>query len=537
MPYAHKTSQPTKNALRRGDLVFAVNGGQALGPTSATGYYNTLRPPTNGYAIYSLGLNNNPIVMTVTTDDEVIRAANTLGGSVSSKSDALVYLAGRSSTWILQNMPNNIVTDGLVLALNAGLVSSYPRSGTDWYDLSGNGNDWVIASDIYNSDIMEYRSDRSTFSGTTQALMSTTDQTIEIVYKPNTGGIYTGCCDTIFGRYNFRFFQIGTSLYTMIGFDNGSGGRYYTHPAFTVAYDKWHHIVGARRDNRFIIWIDGVEKYNTTYGSGDNLYTTGNNTYDLSATRHTSVDFSSCRVYTKGLSDSEILQNYHQAPIVTDGLVLALDAGNLVSYESGSTTAYSLTGSYSGSLVNGVSYIDSQGGGFDFDGTNDYIRIGNSTDFYFGTSDFTLEAWFKPIDGGNGWTGVINKGGSGSPGFAMSYYANGNGTMTLYMDIDAPYNKHYSSGLLTSGNTYHIVMVYDRDSAGYVYNNGILTHTHTGLTGQNQSVDFGRDLRLGTYDGSQWFMEGNIYATRIYTKALSSSEVLQNYNAQRSRFI
>jgi hypothetical protein len=367
--------------------------------------------------------------------------------------------------------------------------------------------------------------------------MSTTDQTIEIVYKPNTGGIYTGCCDTIFGRYNFRFFQIGTSLYTMIGFDNGSGGSYYTHPAFTVAYDKWHHIVGARRDNRFIIWIDGVEKYNTTYGSGDNLYTTGNNTYDLSATRHTSVDFSSCRVYTKGLSDSEILQNYHQAPIVTDGLVLALDAGNLVSYESGSTTAYSLTGSYSGSLVNGVSYIDSQGGGFDFDGTNDYIRIGNSTDFYFGTSDFTLEAWFKPIDGGNGWTGVINKGGSGSPGFAMSYYANGNGTMTLYMDIDAPYNKHYSSGLLTSGNTYHIVMVYDRDSAGYVYNNGILTHTHTGLTGQNQSVDFGRDLRLGTYDGSQWFMEGNIYATRIYTKALSSSEVLQNYNAQRSRFI
>ena len=92
MPYAHKTSQPTKDALRRGDLALAVNNSQNLGPKSATGSYTTLRPPTGGYAIYSLGLNNNPIGMAVTTDDEVIRAANTLGGSVSSKSDDINYL-------------------------------------------------------------------------------------------------------------------------------------------------------------------------------------------------------------------------------------------------------------------------------------------------------------------------------------------------------------------------------------------------------------------------------------------------------------
>jgi hypothetical protein len=171
-----------------------------------------------------------------------------------------------------------------------------------------------------------------------------------------------------------------------------------------------------------------------------------------------------------------------------------------------------------------------------FDGTNDYIAAGTSTDFYFDTGDFTLEAVFTPVDNGNAWTGVVNKGGSGAPGFAMSYYANGNGTMTLYMDIDAPDNIHYSSGLLTSGNTYHIVMVYDRDSAGYVYNNGTLTHTHTGLVSQNQSVNFERNLRLGTYDSSQWFMEGEIHITKIYNRALSAAEVKQNYNNYRGRF-
>ena len=64
---------------------------------------------------------------------------------------------------------------------------------------------------------------------------------------------------------DFRFFQIGGSIYTMIGFTNASGGRTYQHPSFSVSYDNWHHIVGMRRNNRFIIWIDGVERYNTNY--------------------------------------------------------------------------------------------------------------------------------------------------------------------------------------------------------------------------------------------------------------------------------
>jgi hypothetical protein len=203
----------------------------------------------------------------------------------------------------------DIVTDGLVLSLDAGSERSYPGTGTTWYDLSPTNADWTLPTGVYSAGTMNYTSDRSSLTPPT-AWQSTTDLTIETWYKPITGGIYTGCCDTIFGRYDFRFFQIGSSIYTMIGFTNASGGRLYQHPTFGVSYDNWHHLVGMRRDNRFIIWIDGVEVYNTNFGSGLNLYNVGD-TWVISSATHSNVDITSNRIYNRGLSDSEIIQNFN----------------------------------------------------------------------------------------------------------------------------------------------------------------------------------------------------------------------------------
>ena len=203
----------------------------------------------------------------------------------------------------------HIITDGLVLALDAASERSYPGTGTTWYDLSETKSDWSLPTGVFNAGTMNYSSDQSSLSPPA-AWQNTTDQTIEVWYKPYTGGIHTGCCDTIFGRYYFRFFQIGSTLYTMIGFNNGSGGSFYGHPAFSVSYDTYHHILGVRRDNRFIIWIDGVERYNTAYGTGYDLFNPGETWY-ISTTRQTNLDISICRIYNRGLSDNEILQNFN----------------------------------------------------------------------------------------------------------------------------------------------------------------------------------------------------------------------------------
>ena len=223
----------------------------------------------------------------------------------------------------------NVITRGLVLWLDAGNSNSYTNSSnyydcgygcqyyssnpgctncnTQWRDISGYGNDWSVAG-TYNGTYFTYNSTSTSRSYSTD-WATTSERTIDTWFYPPSGGINTGCCQTIFGQYWFRFFMIGQNLYTMIGF--ASGGTYtYQHPAFTISYDTWHHVVGMRRGNDYIIWIDGVEMYNGTFGSGLNLYDpTG--TYYISDSSHTNVRIGSAKIYNRGLTNAEIIQNFN----------------------------------------------------------------------------------------------------------------------------------------------------------------------------------------------------------------------------------
>lgn len=223
-----------------------------------------------------------------------------------------------------------VATDGLVLWLDAGNLDSFintsanyydcgygyqyyvsnpgcTAAGTKWFDISGYGNDWSAVG-TFNGDYFTFNSQQSS-RGYSSDWATTSERTIDTWFYPPSGGIYTGCCETIFGQYWFRFFMIGQSIYTMIGF--ATGGTYtYQHPAYSISYDTWHHIVGMRRNNRYIIWIDGVEMYNTDFGTGLNLYDpTG--TYYISATSHSNVRISSVKIYNRGLTDAEILNNFN----------------------------------------------------------------------------------------------------------------------------------------------------------------------------------------------------------------------------------
>lgn len=225
-----------------------------------------------------------------------------------------------------QNTPS-VSTNGLVLHLDAGESNSFNSSGyyydcgygcqyyssnpgctncnSQWKDISGYGNDWGVAGTYNNGTYFTYNNTQLS-RGYSTDWATTSERTIDTWFYPVSGGINTGCCETIFGQYWFRFFMIGQNIYTMIGFD----GAYYQHPAYTISYDTWHHIVGMRRSNRYIIWIDGVEMYNTTFGTGMSLYDpTGS--YYISATSHSNVRIASSKIYNRGITDEEILQNFN----------------------------------------------------------------------------------------------------------------------------------------------------------------------------------------------------------------------------------
>jgi hypothetical protein len=196
--------------------------------------------------------------------------------------------------------------NGLIYCFDARNIKSYPGTGTTLYDVSGN-NVSHSSNSVYNAaGYMNYTADADGL--TVPGPFAPWEHTIECVYRATSPG--TGCCDTVFGTYWFRFFLINSSIYTMIGFANADGTyKQYQHPAFDAPTGSWHHVIGMRRNDRYIIWLNGVERYNTNYGTGDPLFS-NSGSYVISGGQHANIDIAIARTYNRGLTNTEILNNY-----------------------------------------------------------------------------------------------------------------------------------------------------------------------------------------------------------------------------------
>ena len=94
--------------------------------------------------------------------------------------------------------------------------------------------------------------------------------------------------------------------------------------------------------------------------------------------------------------------------IVTDGLVLALDAANAKSYPGSGTTWSDLSGNRNtGTLTNGPTFNSGNGGGIVFDGVDDYVDCGNSSTLQINQG--TISAWVKTSSPGSSFRGIITK--------------------------------------------------------------------------------------------------------------------------------
>ena len=220
---------------------------------------------------------------------------------------------------------------------------------------------------------------------------------------------------------------------------------------------------------------------------------------------------------------------YRGPNIVTDGLVFAMDPGSERCYD-GTTAVNSLVGSNTGTLTNGVTYQSINGGVFDFDGVNEYIAFPDDTNL--NNQTLTMESWIQ-LDSTLYQDAFIFEKGQVNTQYSNFVATNGYlyfRTIGLSSNDQALNITSYTSaGLWT-----HITCTY---GAGikYIYINGVLRTTQTGLTGTISTNTTG--LFLGAYGpGSSYFMDGKIAVSRVYNKALTQAEVTQNFNAQKSRF-
>ena len=236
----------------------------------------------------------------------------------------------------------------------------------------------------------------------------------------------------------------------------------------------------------------------------------------------------------------------HSNPnIITDGLVLCLDAGDGKSYGGSGTTWTDRSGNgYNGTLTNGPTFDSANGGGLTFDETNDYINFGDATDTNFGSDNFTIEcvAYIDPNVSNNTYKGIVVKKGAGAANAGYGIYYNTSQEKFLWSTADgSSYSQRFSTNTWSSiENSYaNIVMV--RDSAatnnGHFYINGV--YESLASTASMLDVDNTYNLVVGASSTlySQYYLKGKVSQVKLYNKALTAAEVLQNYNATKDRFI
>jgi hypothetical protein len=227
--------------------------------------------------------------------------------------------------------------------------------------------------------------------------------------------------------------------------------------------------------------------------------------------------------------------------IVTDGLVLYLDAANPKSYVSGSTAWNDISrGGNNGTLVNGPTFNSANGGSIMFDGVNDYTSI-PYTPILAPTSSLTISTWASASwNSLVGQKSIVSKTQTG--GYQLSvnegtYYPSGLGTIFY---LGGAYRSASLSTSLVSNGWHHIVSTFDGqyvrlyldgvERANYNYGS-IVPITYN----NNNHLVIAAEPGFGTGVDGQYF-PGKIAQTQIYNRALSSQEVLQNYNATKTRF-
>ena len=248
-------------------------------------------------------------------------------------------------------------------------------------------------------------------------------------------------------------------------------------------------------------------------------------------------------LYNTKFTAEQLQQNYYNMlptftipNIVTSNLVAWYDPSDTTSYPGSGTTISNLAStSLAGSMSN-VTYADPY---FTYNGTSSTVSVADNAALEPGTGDFTLEAWvyYSAITGSSRVImGKTDGGNAADWGYGLRTGANGSTFLEVGNGTTSITSPAYT---VTTGQWYHIVGVWTNVASNSMtlYVNGVSqgSNSHSFASIKNTT----RPLFFGSFDGGatfgQWF-NGRMGATRMYNSALTASEVLQNFNADRGTY-
>jgi hypothetical protein len=315
-------------------------------------------------------------------------------------------------------------------------------------------------------------------------------------------------------------------------------------------WGKWAHYA--------VRWVTGTDNYRL-YINGEVIKTGTFNDTHISPGANEPLYFAyrgtgkclegnmgSVYIYDRALSDAEVKQNYEatksrfEPRIAKSGLVGNWDAGDPESYSGGSTwkdTANGVVGIYyNDTSVANAAFSNNNGGYMEFDGTDDYVVVSDVSHLDL-RDKLTMSCWAWFDGDGDGYnTIVFGKEKASSAQYSMVRMNEDN---TLDVGIHTgSWTDFRSSTALSDDTWYHLSATYDRSNVK-LYINGSLDTTIAetdAISGDSQrfvigGVDWQNNSTVPDHP-----MNGRVAIVRMYNKALSAAEIMDNYNKTKARF-
>jgi hypothetical protein len=374
-----------------------------------------------------------------------------------------------------------IVTDGLVLALDAANTNSFRGEPTTNIAYNSNGTiDWGITN------LTASVSRTTVVTDSIYRITSTTGGTFRILF--NLSKLVNGTTYTL--SYNYKII---------------SGG-----PTFTM--NDWNDT------NIFNVINTNIGDYTFSAASGTRA------TYD-STFRFMDFNISASTVVE--IWNLQLEAKTYPTPFIAGirGTTVATGGGWVD--RSGNSNH--------GELVNGPTYNSSNLGSISFDGVDDYITVPHNSNLNL-INTVSLEAWVKYTTTTN--TVLIEKSNNNTH-YQLQIFNNTQGSPAIAGQLVFMLQPNSSnwvvSGIVTNDtNWHHVVGTYDRDTTtARIYVDGILRNTNSSIsTGPTSNT---QPLLIGSRSGPSGF-GGSVSGVKIYNRVLSASEVLQNYNATKGRY-
>jgi hypothetical protein len=528
-PVAVNTSSLVPSgSLQKGKISYTVQeqpGANYAGGYSNKSWYSAV--PTDGdrYVIVS---SSNDIprfwITPSTSSADVLLIVNGLPDRYNKPAFTTIgaafdYLLGSDQYFVYGGGFENLDVEGVTAYFDAAQIGSYPTTGSTWYSIS---------SPYFTASIngAEFQGNTFNFPNGGKSFIKAT--------RNQGDGFAVSVVFTSKNKSNLSFLGTDLSLARATASPNTSS----ISSSVSVSNTRFSNVAAVFETNPTSslltrkVYINGELKINSTIsgsyqpaGFPVNICVNNNNNSGTSSLQ-------GLVVYDRAINQDEVNQMYYGGNIVTSSLTASYDAGNVVSFYSGSSITYDLLNKKSGSLQNGVIFQPTNGGYWTFDGVDDRILLEGSTSNAIilpGSGPFTINAWVKTTTAVNSLgQGSIFSNSSGGP-VASSFCVKGGKIGYYYYPVGGPWAS-INGNKTINDNKWHL-LTWVQNSNGYMdlYVDGVIDVANQFSAVSNNPLDV---------VGASWaaYFNGNIALLTINRIAFNSTEVGQNFNAQRNRF-